>query len=130
MKLTVKEYYLFARKYETVNKELLEFIKKLKKKFKIFILSNNSKPTYDFIIQNKGLAELFDKILFSYQVKMKKPNPKFFQKLLEGTDISKEECILIDDRADLIAAAKNMGMKGIQYETLESLKSNLNKILF
>ena len=56
---------------------------------------------------------------------MKKPNPKFFEKLLEDREINFNECLFVDDRKDLIDAAKKLGMKVIMYKNLGDFKRKL-----
>lgn len=123
---TAEEYYSILKKFGQgdLNQELLSIIKKLKKKYKIFILSNNSEPTYNSIMESE-IKNLFDKILFSYQVGIKKPNKKFFDKLLENTNLSYDNCLFIDDREDICDAAKKYGFNTIVFRNNEQLKKEL-----
>ena len=122
----VKEYYSLHQKFGQgkLNEELISLIKNLKKRYKIFLLSNNSKPTYDSIVKS-SLKKIFDKILFSYQVGIKKPNKEFFFKILEDTTFSPKNCLFIDDREDVCIAAKKYGFNTIVFKNNEQLKKEL-----
>ena len=123
---TVEEYYDLIDKFkcETPNDEIIDLIKHLRKYYKIFLLSNNSKPVYDSIMKN-NLRKLFDKILFSFQVGIKKPDKQFFNLLLEGTPFSFRDCLLIDDREDTCIAAESYGMRSIIFKSNDQLKKEL-----
>lgn len=123
---TTEEYYNILKKFGQgeLNQELISLIKNLKKKYNIFLLSNNSEPTY-LSIMNSDIKNLFDKILFSYQVGIKKPNKEFFDKLLENTVFSYEDCLFIDDREDICIAAKNYGFNTLVFKNNEQLKKEL-----
>ncbi len=125
-KLTVEEYYTTIEKFGQgeLNQELISLIKNLKKKYKIFILSNNSEPTYISIMKS-NLKNLFDKILFSYQVGIKKPNKEFFLKILGDTTFSPKNCLFIDDREDVCIAAKKYCFNTIIFKNNEQLKKEL-----
>ena len=74
------------------------------------------------------MLPLFDKVLISFQVGLKKQNLAFLKLLLKGTSIKKEECLFIDDRADHIAWGKNVGMDGIVYKTNKDLIERLSRL--
>ncbi|XP_013416643.1 acyl-CoA dehydrogenase family member 10 isoform X1 [Lingula anatina] len=69
--------------------------------------------------------KLFDVILESCIVKIKKPNPKIYQMCLEALNVHPEEVIFLDDIGRNLKPAKEMGMRTIkvsQTEPLQSLK--------
>ncbi|MBI4894994.1 MAG: HAD family phosphatase [Candidatus Aenigmarchaeota archaeon] len=121
-----KEYskLLFSKNFSNINKDLIKIIKNLKKNYKIFVLSNNNESAKKSITSHK-IEHLFDKILFSYEVKIKKPDPRFFRKLLKGTKLKLFECVFIDDREDNVIEAMKLGMKGIIYTSNKKLLKDL-----
>jgi len=117
-----KDYYniFFSKPQSKLNTKLIGLIKELRRKYKIFLLANNNKPMHEFI-KLKNLDKFFDKVLISYQVGLKKPDSRFFKKLLHGTGIKPEECILIDDREDYMPKVKKLKMKTIVYKNFNQL---------
>lgn len=127
--ISVRDYYTLHSQYTQLNKGMIATIQQLKnKRYKIFLLSNNSEPTHNYIRKQKDIKKLFDKIQFSYQIGLKKPDPRFFEHILKGEHISFSECVFVDDRPDSIAAAKKLGMYGLQYTNLKKFKQDLAKI--
>ena len=127
-KITFKEFYNIFTKHVTMNDDLFALLRKLKTKYRLFILSNNNPIMLKYMKENTDAEEIFDKVIISFQVKMKKPNPQIFLKVLEGTGIKPEECIFIDDREDLVDKAKNLGMQGIVYTDFESFLKSLKSL--
>ena len=121
-----KDYYniFFSKPQSKLNTNLIGLIKELRRKYKIFLLANNNKPMHEFI-KSKKLDKLFDKVLFSYQVGLKKPDPKFFERLLSGTKIKSEECVFVDDREDYMPRVKKLKMKTIVYKNFKQLLGDM-----
>jgi epoxide hydrolase-like predicted phosphatase len=102
---------------------------KLLKKFKeagyqICILSNWDAHSFEIVKQaHPKLFDLCDEILISGQEKLSKPDPKFFQKLIERTKLNPSECLFIDDEPYNIQAAAQLGFKTIHHtDTLTTSK--------
>jgi 2-haloacid dehalogenase len=76
------------------------------------------RPRYDFF------GEL-DEIVISGQVGVAKPEPGIYQALLERAERRAEACLLIDDSADNIAAACQLGFQTILYQSPEQLRQAL-----
>jgi len=110
------------------NKELIRFIPKLKEKYRLLVLSNNNEPTVKGLRkEHKDMLDLFDKIYFSFEYKIAKPNRKFFELPLKELKLKPEECIFIDDKQRNIDAAEKIGLKGILFKNNDQLKQNLAK---
>jgi epoxide hydrolase-like predicted phosphatase len=58
--------------------------------------------------------ELFQVIVDSSAVRMRKPNPAIFRHTLELLgDVAPEECLFLDDAASNVAAAEALGIRGV-----------------
>jgi putative hydrolase of the HAD superfamily len=58
--------------------------------------------------------ELFQVIVDSSEVRMRKPNPAIFQHTLALLgDVAAEECLFLDDAASNVQAAQRLGMRGV-----------------
>jgi putative hydrolase of the HAD superfamily len=58
--------------------------------------------------------ELFQVIVDSSAVRMRKPNPAIFQHTLELLgDVAPEECLFLDDAASNVEAAQRLGMRAV-----------------
>jgi putative hydrolase of the HAD superfamily len=58
--------------------------------------------------------ELFQVIVDSSEVRMRKPNPAIFHHTLELLgNVAPEECLFLDDAASNVEAAQRLGMRGV-----------------
>lgn len=116
-----------VKKEIVINKELVEFIKTLKPKYKVGLLSNFTYPWISEILTENNLWELFDQHVISSEHKIIKPNPEIFHKMLEMLDIKPKEAIFVDDRQMHIDGAGRVGITGILFTNnakfIEDLKS-------
>ncbi|MGY4884071.1 MAG: HAD family hydrolase [Nanobdellota archaeon] len=104
-----------------------DLIKKLKKNYKIGLLSNTSEWDFEFRIKPLPVFRFFDAVSLSYEVKASKPDVKIFKDITKKLNLKPEECVYIDDIKEYSDKAKELGMKAINYtsnpELLKELKS-------
>jgi putative hydrolase of the HAD superfamily len=109
-------------------KEVWRFLKTLKKKYKIALLTNAEPPVEKFL--NKEKKSLFDKIIFSFKEKKLKPEKEIYKIALKKLKVKPEEVVIIDDRKDFLEGAKRAGIKNaILFKNLKNLKKELSKII-
>jgi len=124
----IKNYYTKEfEKYTGFNDDVVEIVKELKKKFILAVLSN----TYEYhakLNEKDPRFRLFDLIIFSHRVGMRKPDREIYEHILKRLNIKPDECIFIDDLPKNVEAAKNMGIKGILFQNAEQLKEDLKKL--
>ena len=103
-----------------------ECLNSLKSEYKLYLASNYG-PWFSEHYKNSGLENLMDGYFVSYQLKIRKPNPAFFKKILQKLKINPENAIFIDDQPLNVAAASKLGIKSILAESgwIEELKKNL-----
>ncbi|MCR5273447.1 MAG: HAD family phosphatase [Lachnospiraceae bacterium] len=102
-------------------------IKKCKEAgFNVYILSNYSEWAYD---QTRDYAlsflPLVDGALFSYAVKLIKPDDKIYEELLKMFSINSGESIFLDDRIDNVEAAKRNGINSFVFTGLNQALEEL-----
>lgn len=92
--------------------ETLSFLRE--KGFNLALLSNATATTA-FILAPLHLRDRFDHLILSYEIGIKKPDPKFFQIALERTGATSEESLFIGDGANKeLDAAKEVGIETIR----------------
>jgi len=94
----------------------LTLIKKLKNKYKIFLLSNTNKIHMQ-AFQNKigvktwgEFSALFDKMYLSFEIGFRKPDKSAFKIILKENSLKPNEVLFIDDSPQHIETAKRLGM--------------------
>jgi epoxide hydrolase-like predicted phosphatase len=111
------------------NLELIDYIRHLKTNYKIAMLSNVGTNWVRDKFLSLDEQKLFDVFIFSYEVKLAKPDPEIFQLLAKELSLEAEECVLIDDGPGNVKAAKRLGMEAIVYKNFVQMKSELEKLI-
>lgn len=94
----------------------LEFLQELKKTHKLYLLSNTDAIHIQHFEHRHGenftkaFYRCFEKIYFSFEHKMRKPNPEIYQKVLNDFHMSPENTLFVDDKKDNILAAEACGI--------------------
>lgn len=101
-----------------IPRERIEAIEKVRKHYKIFLMSNSNVIHYDLYVRDLQLRfgynefdELFNKSYFSFAEHLEKPDPRFFELILDHEGLLPEETLFIDDTEKNIKAAKSLGIK-------------------
>lgn len=102
---------------------MLSLIKELKcNDFKVAVLSNVIKPTYD-IVNEAGYYDLFDEVIASCKVGYAKPEEEIYKIALDRLSVDAEESIFVDDKQRCLGPAKNLG-----FQTVHIYVVNMNCI--
>ena len=73
--------------------------------------------------------DMVDGKVISGYVKMIKPEPDIYEYLVENYGLKASECVFLDDRAENVEGAKEVGMFGIQVHNYEQAKGELQDLL-
>lgn len=99
---------------------------------KLFILSNLGLPLLEQLTNTfPDIITLFDGILVSGMVNIKKPDPAIFIHLLSKYGLIANTCIFIDDAQENVTAATSVGITGIvcaDYGVVERELQKLNAL--
>ena len=91
----------------------IDFIEKVKDKYKLAIISNDSSRWSKYLREKFDLNKYFDVISISGDLKIQKPDERIFFLTIEKLGVNAEDCIYIDDRIGNLNAAKKVGMNPI-----------------
>lgn len=86
-----------------------------KQDFIIQVASSATRPTVDKVLEYFKLGHFFKYRIGGNEVALSKPNPDIFIKAALQSDSSPENCLVIEDSANGIKAAKDAGMFCIGY---------------
>ena len=110
-----------------VDRELLNYIDKLRINYKLFILTNISESRM-YIDMALSLYQHFDHVFLSCIEHLMKPEEAFYQKALEFANNKPKETLFIDDNKKNVVAAQQLGIQGIVYKDVNQFKEELLKI--
>lgn len=95
----------------------LEFVQKLSKKYRLFLLSNTDAIHIDTFEQENGISfysdfyQCFEKVYYSFEIGMRKPDPEVFNYLLKKHDLSAKRTLFIDDSKESTDIALSLGFQ-------------------
>ena len=101
-------------------------LQELKKKYKLYGLTNWSAETFPIVFKRYRFFTLFDGIVISGVEKMIKPDKKIFELMLERYHLKAENSLFIDDNRNNIQVAKEMGFATIHVQEKTDLKTELH----
>lgn len=99
--------------------ERIHFLKAIKSKYKLFLLSNTSALHHtrfqEIFSQQFGgsLDDLFDKAYYSHVIKLHKPDKASYQLILDENFLTGGDTLFIDDSLANVAGAERAGLKAI-----------------
>jgi 2-haloacid dehalogenase len=124
---------IFYDKWEVMLKseisETVSLLYNLKKKYKIFGLTNWSAETITIAYDRFAFFKEFDGIVVSGQEKIIKPDKRIYQLLLDRHNIKAENTIFIDDNINNIKAAGEIGFYAIHFDNAVQLETKLSTII-
>lgn len=113
--------------FQPVN-EVIKLIESLKSKYKIVLCSNAPKGVVERFIEEHKLNSLFDYMIVSSALGVRKPYKTIFDITLNSVGATPQETLFIDDNNENVESAGKFGIKGIVFTSTESLKADLSQM--
>lgn len=112
--------------YETKNKQVLKELKANHKDIKIIIATNHLTYIRKFIETN---FNEIDDIIISAEINKIKPNPEFYNYILEKYNIKPSELLFLDDNEENINGAIKIGVNAITVHKNTDIINEINKFI-
>ncbi|WP_297509118.1 HAD family phosphatase [Flavobacterium sp.] len=96
--------------------ERLEFLQMLSGKYRLFLLTNTDEIHISWFEHKTGMSfctafyTSFEKVLYSYEMGMRKPDPAIYSHIMEKYDLSPKRTLFIDDKKSNTDAAAALGL--------------------
>jgi len=104
------------------NREICELIPRLKPRYRLLLGSNtNELHTRRFKKQFAETLVHFDSLVLSYEIRICKPDARFFEHCQRLAYADPNECLFIDDMPPNIEGARAFGWNAIQYQAYPDL---------
>ena len=115
-----------ARMWTTQNPAMLAWQLKLKQRGLLTaILSNMGDNVLENMKREFDWLPRFDVLVWSFQLRMAKPDPAIYRHVLTELGTLPEETLFLDDRLVNVEAAQALGMNAIQFSTVDRLREGL-----
>ncbi len=89
------------------------------------IVSNMGDVVHEHMERELRWLGRFDVLVWSYQVRVAKPDPAIYRYALEQLGTRPGETLFVDDKPENVDAAIALGMKALVFSTVENLRSGL-----
>lgn len=95
----------------------LEFLQMLSQKYRLFLLSNTDAIHINTFEQKTGTSfysafyQCFEKIYFSFEIGMRKPNPEIYHFVLDQNGLQAKHTLFIDDKKENTDSAETLGLQ-------------------
>lgn len=107
-------------------KNNFEYIKGLRKRgYKLFLLTNITEDSYNYINELINIDETFDGGIYSYQEHLIKPDYDIYNLLINRFNLNKDETIFFDDKEKNVKAANEVGIKSYVFTSINDIESKL-----
>ncbi len=106
-----------------------ELVTELKRRGFRLALVSNERLTLRATLDGWNLTSLFDLVVVSAEVGLRKPDPAIFRRAVAGLGVAPEACLFIDDREFNVLAARALGMQVIRFESVPQLRAALQDLL-
>ncbi|WP_374173781.1 HAD family hydrolase [Flavobacterium tructae] len=93
----------------------LEFLQLLSQKYRLFLLSNTDSIHIETFENKTGISfysdfyQCFEKVYFSFEIGMRKPNAEVFQYLINKHELSPKRTLFVDDKKENTDSAAALG---------------------
>lgn len=105
--------------------ENIKILYKLNNKYKLYVLSNFHKDSFEYIFDYNDFFKLFEGYLISCYFKLLKPEEKIYDTLICKFGLIPEETLFIDDLKENIRAAEKKNINGLYLPNYTKLKEEL-----
>ena len=118
------------RSEHNIDDMLVDQVEKLRASgIRCYLATKQEKYRTKYMREEMGFDNIFDGIFSSSEIGYKKPDEKFFQKILDELGIQGEEALFFDDEIENVEGAKSLGIKGFLYTGFDEFKKELDKFL-
>ena len=126
-KITAEQFIRYWSSIFSLNTDVVSLLPKLKEKYKLYLLSNTNSIHQKYGYQHYDFLRIFDKLFLSHEVGHVKPEEGIYRAVENFSGLPSEEHIFIDDIAEYVEAAKQLGWDGIQFTGYENLLEEFHK---
>ena len=100
----------------SIRENMVSFLRELKSDFKLGCITNNVKSSSEENTDNetKEAMSIFDHVIESSIVGIRKPNPEIYMMSCDALNVSPDQCIYLDDLGINLKPARELGMTTIK----------------
>jgi epoxide hydrolase-like predicted phosphatase len=113
--------------YEELNHRMIALARRLHKSYRTALLSNAT-LYLDTLLVDHELTDIFDVIVNSARVGLRKPDPQIYRLTLDRIGLAPAQCLFVDDKERNTLVAQTLGMEAIVFRSAADLLRKLGTI--
>ncbi len=110
-----------------IHDQNVEFIRLLKRNYKLASLTNNEENRYMYVVSQLG-NNFFDFEFPSSRIHYRKPDKRVYEFVKEKTGFEYNEMLFIEDTDENLSVARELGINTILFDSLYGMKENMKKL--
>lgn len=118
------EIFFFSQK----NLDVYNLASALSGHYKITLLSNINVLHFEYIKKTFPVLDIFHNIITSFELGLRKPQSQIYEKALEITATFPNKTFYTDDRPELVASARKLGIQAFVFTGPDQLKKDLSAV--
>lgn len=108
---------------------MADIVKRLKVAgYGVYGLTNWSSETFPLVRDKYAIFKQLDGMVVSGEEHLLKPDAAIYKCLLERYNLQAEESLFVDDNADNVTGARNVGMKAVRFTSVAELERELKDV--
>ncbi len=108
---------------DRMDEDLVDFIRSLHDRYKTGLLSNAFSDTrVSLNARFPRLLPIFDVSIFSAEVGLVKPDPRFYEMILDRLGVKADESVFVDDFIENVEGARAVGMKAVHFKNAQQAR--------
>lgn len=120
-KITKEEFRKYYSDIFSLNENVINLLPELKKKYKLYVLSNTDPIHQKYGWQKFGFLKQFDGLILSHDAGAVKPEEEIYRRVERVSGFSGSELFYIDDIEEYVLAARSFGWNAVQFTDYNSL---------
>ncbi len=107
-----------------LNKDVVKIVKSLPS-----ALFSNQLPVHFEICSEKGWFDSFSKVFLSFELGLRKPNPRAYNAVIKGLGVKPSSIVFVDDKEENVEGAAELGIHGVLFRNPVQLRRDLGKFI-
>lgn len=97
--------------------------------YRLFLLSNTNPIHWKFVKRNFKYVSLIENCGLSYRLRLYKPDPRIYLKLIKSYKLNPGESLFIDDSKENCKSARSVGLRTITFSSYGSFIRKFRKLI-
>jgi epoxide hydrolase-like predicted phosphatase len=95
----------------------------------VLMMTNIPRPDFDKLRERDYIWHYFDGVFASCHEGMRKPEPRFYQHVLDSVGLPPARAIFVDDRLENVIAARELGMQAVHCKDIATACQELRDMM-